>query len=809
MRQRLCFTTLSLLSLGALAGCDASSRQDPNQPNTKTNPQSLLMQRATSCEDLDVALRAEARLQLARQQEVNYGMGARGAVVDDDGSWVAAGGSTSAGPVTSAPTSPPTGIDTGTPGASESGADDPSAREYSETNAQVAGVDEADIIKTDGENLYVLRSGDLTVAKAYPVDAMTVLAKQPVEGTPREMFVVAGADAAGTQVVVYSDVDATPLYEAAGIPLPVTDDAYYYDGYAYESRWVPATKATVLTITAAGVTVDKELYYEGAYLSSRRNGAAVRTTLQVPSRSQSMQVYADDADYTKAQMMVIQDLLDADRDVAGVPADELDAMVDEALTTLLAAKAETKIASISHADWLPRTFIRSGTELLVESLPCDAFYIPATGSTSAGVTFIAQLDLEHLAADGEHVALLGLADTLYENGEKVVLSSNYWSYSPADGESSSQTLIHQFDVSEPGSLVYEASGQVPGSVHNQFSLDQRGDALRVVTTDRGNAASNWVTTTGLYILQPNGTELVTTGEVDGLAPGEQVYSARFVGDKAYVVTFRQIDPLFVLDVADPTAPVLLGELKIPGFSEYMHPLGDHHLLTIGRDGDEAGSTGNVALQIFDVTSPVEPTLAHKHVFATFGASEAEYNHKAFSFFAQHDLLALPFYSQTWDDQGYFEQSALELFQVSVTDGFTPLGALAGDLLLSTAEQSGDFYCSNPSEYGRYETSTIDRGLYIEDTLFAVGQRGIIASMLASPAEAVAVLPFEDPAAVPENCWSVAEGGSGIGGAEGGTVGGAETGVVGGAPSTGGSSGGDEAVASGGSAVVGVGGTGAI
>src|SRR5262249_45754466 len=155
-----------------------------------------------------------------------------------------------------------------------------------------------------------------------------------------------------------------------------------------------------------------------------------------------------------------------------------------------------------------------------------------------------------------------------------------------------------------------------------------------------------------------------------LSPGESVKSARFVGDKGYVTTFRQIDPLFVIDLATPEQPKVLGRLEIPGFSEYMHPLDDGHLLTIGRD--QSNHFAALALQIFDVTKPTQPRLMHKYVYdsSSYGYSEAEQNHKAFTYFASHKLLSFPFYG--WSANGF--RSSAEVFKIDLATGITPLGS---------------------------------------------------------------------------------------------------------------------------------------
>ena len=180
-----------------------------------------------------------------------------------------------------------------------------------------------------------------------------------------------------------------------------------------------------------------------------------------------------------------------------------------------------------------------------------------------------------------------------------------------------------------------------------------------------------------------------------------MYSARFVGDRGYFVTFRQTDPLFVFDVANPSAPTLQGELHIPGFSEYMHPIDDGHLLTIGQDGTLDGINGQLALQIFDVREATNPILKHKLPLEQ-GSSEALYNHKAFTFF--RDMLAIPFESWNPSDGSY--QAELALFSVDVDAGIAEKGRIDHSAMYDLGE-----------EYSWCYPGGVRRGVFIEDFLY--------------------------------------------------------------------------------------------
>jgi hypothetical protein len=283
---------------------------------------------------------------------------------------------------------------------------------------------------------------------------------------------------------------------------------------------------------------------------------------------------------------------------------------------------------------------------------------------------------------------------------------------------------------------------VPGRIHNQFSLDERDGKLRIATTDQLASRTGWTTRNNVFILEASGADLTRVGAIEGLAPGEQIYSTRFVGDRGYVVTFRQVDPLFVIDLANPAAPAVAGELKIPGFSEYMHPLDDGHLLTIGKEANDAGQVTGLALQIFDVTAPAAPALLHKQVVSD-GYSEAEHNHKAFTYYSDLGVLAFPLVSYDVDGS-YGVRSTLQLFRTSVDGGFQALGSIDHSAFFSGAT-SGDCYS--------YFGADVRRGLFIDDLMYSISYGGVLVSSLDDLATPVASLPL----AVPTDPWGACGG----------------------------------------------------
>jgi hypothetical protein len=271
-----------------------------------------------------------------------------------------------------------------------------------------------------------------------------------------------------------------------------------------------------------------------------------------------------------------------------------------------------------------------------------------------------------------------------------------------EGDAGTTTNLYKFDLTA-GDAPLVAMGSVPGMTLDQFSLDEHDGLLRIATTDGfGDGASNAVT-----VLAAAAGRLEAVGSVSGLARGERIYSVRFAGDRGYVSTFRQIDPLFVLDLATPTAPRVTGELKVPGYSTHLMPLDDTHLLGVGRDVDPiTGRDTGLQLSIFDVGDPAAPKRSATYTFVggDWGSwSPASWDHHALGWFAAQGILALPVQETGW-------MTDLVVFRIDTgsPDAFTRLGTIE-------------------------HTDSIDRSVRIGDVLYAVSPGKVTAHPLTDPA----------------------------------------------------------------------------
>jgi len=499
-------------------------------------------------------------------------------------------------------------------------------------------------------------------------------------------------------------------------------------------------------------TLVRELYFEGSYESSRRVGTHVRTVLQGASFGPAFQ------EYPHATFKNIEQW-------KHVLADFRERTVEV-------------IVNSTVEDWLPYYMVRKGDSVEAFLTRCEEFYIPTVASTAYGMTQVQSIDLSRPDDQPVSASIVGSVGTVYSNTDTLVLATeawvdpHVWTVSMLDGPGGDlwggddepepdiiggdgvgfggssgneddtpalpiahqpsrmatsrsaltegplsvlYTHLHMFDLAaNPARPKYAASGTVPGEILNQFSLDMHNQHVRVATSDT-RTNTTWANSqvNHVFVLQAQGANLQEIGSVRDLAPSERIYSARFVGDRGYVVTYREIDPLFVIDLANPAEPAVLGTLKIPGFSEYIHPLDANHLLTIGQDN-------GLALQIFDVSDPVHPALAAKHVFdgsEGWGYSEAQNNHKAFTYYASRGLLAFPFVHWRYGDGK--THSALELFDVDAVKGISHRGSVDHTALLENSGERG--YCDGV--YGVY----VRRGLFIGDYVYSISYGGILAN----------------------------------------------------------------------------------
>jgi uncharacterized secreted protein with C-terminal beta-propeller domain len=330
-------------------------------------------------------------------------------------------------------------------------------------------------------------------------------------------------------------------------------------------------------------------------------------------------------------------------------------------------------------DWLPSfaaTDARGRTVATGPMVDCASVYVPEQPVQAAMVNVIS-LDLreeELRPIDGASV--VGAGGTVYASSENLYVTSSAF---VGDATTpSSATDVHKFSIAGRAPASYLASGRVTGMLLNQFSMSEHNGDLRIaVTTDGAVVAPSTTiasdspvpglvpvpvpaTQSSVVVLREADGELIEVGRVDGLGQGEQIRSVRFIGDTGYVVTFRQTDPLYTIDLSDPAAPRVVGELKIPGYSSYLHPAGEGLLIGIGQDATTAGQILGLQLALFDVSDPAAPRQLQKVVLPN-ASSAAEGDHHAFLWWAEQNLAVVP----------VIEYGAFPSFQGGVGFSLTP------------------------------------------------------------------------------------------------------------------------------------------
>ena len=521
-------------------------------------------------------------------------------------------------------------------------------RSYSDTNTQVLGVDEADLMETDGTHIYVLAGDHLMVTKAWPVEDASVQSQLPLEGRALGMYLRKDSD----ELVVLTQ----PTYQA---PQPLSGGSS--DRLGGDDPQVKITIIDVRDVTAPVVL--REVYTQGSLKDSR----IVGDTLYVVS-------YAD--------LGTSRYVWNFDNKEKGIRA-----VKDSVL-----------------ADWLPGRFdnLRTGDGWAVgdsDVSDCESVFYSDRSSGNWMVN-VESLDLKDVSSEFQGTSVLSSIDAVYANANNIYVVGSEASDGPWQSyDNRIETIVHRFDISGGQAAPdYMGSGKVPGWVLNQFSLDEHDGHLRVATTSEGDRDSS----TGLYVLDDS-MEIV--GEVTDLAPGEEIYSVRFEGDDGYVVTFEQIDPLFTFDLSDPEDPQLMGELKVTGFSNYMHPMGDGHLLAVGMEATDDGWETNLSVSIFDVSDLSDPTLASRLQIEDAYGSEAQYEHLAFNYYAPEGVLLMPANTDSSNS------SELLLIQAEIDQELAELGRINQDSLLTGTEENT--WCSG-----------FRRSVVIENYAYAISNAGI-------------------------------------------------------------------------------------
>lgn len=474
-------------------------------------------------------------------------------------------------------------------------------RDHSTTNVHEQGVDEPDIVKTDGKRVVSIADGKLRV-----VD-------------------VASRTIAGT-LDLGDNRHATQLLVAGDRALVVTGGA----GMIYE-RPVPSGKpmmpdlyagTELVLVDLKGLKEIGSLKTDGLYLDARQIGGTARVVVR--SQPRMPWVYPDQTTNEAGALRRNREILQNEPIASWLPQYELNQNGAKSSGTLV------DCANVSHP------VVHSATSMLT----------------------VLTFELSGQLGTGQPVSIVADGDTVYGTDRNLYIADDHRLLPELPGRPPVQrpvsTAIHQFDISQAGPPKHVASGDVAGTLLNQYSLSEHNDVLRVATTTGTSAPCCWrmggdvsqqpppppPSESSVTTLRRDGNKLAQVGHVGGLGKGERIYSVRFIGDLGYVVTFRQTDPLYTLDLTDPKQPKVTGELKITGYSAYLHPAGDGRLIGVGQEATEGGRATGTQVSLFDVRNPASPQrLAQYHLPGS--SSEAQFDPHAFLFWPQDGTLVIP------------------------------------------------------------------------------------------------------------------------------------------------------------------------
>jgi len=711
-----------------LAGCASPG---PNPPSPPTTRGSDGLKSFTSYDEIYTFLKASSG--------GAYGYGGRGMAMD--GMMVKSSLAPTAAPLAN-------GMESGT--SQSAGASD-----YSQTNVQVKGVDEPDFVKNDGKYIYVVKNeynsgnyrynpfgssseGKVKIIDAYPAQDMSQAGEISIEGSVSDIFIYKD------KLVVFGSI-YVPFY----YPRPLSADVrclgcsmppYYSQNFAFMRVYDITDKSSPRLV--------KRIEVKGDYKDARMiEGKVYSIFSDYATYSYPVPIYRVDGSDRQVAPADIKyfDYPDSGYNYnifTGIDLNDLSK--DESRKVVLMGQSQNLFVSQDNMYVTFTTYEYYDPAWKIYNDVFAPYFDTATKNRMAEIDAmnISNWRKEKLKSEE---ALYFIQNKIFNPLDLTVDSAlreeltkklqDRQSQSNEQYRSVENTEVHKFALD--GYFSYKGDAAVPGHVLNQFSMDEYDGYFRIATTSGQTWSSENPSSNNIYVIDE---DMLVVGKLEGLAKGESIYSARFMGNRGYLVTFKKIDPLFVVDLSVPTDPRVLGQLKIPGYSDYLHPYDETHLIGLGKDAEQAEGENRdfawyqgVKLSMFDVSDVAHPKEIAKYEIGDRGTdSYALQDHKAFLFSKEKNLLAIPVllakivplkYLKGVEANAYGDYvfQGEYVFDVSLDKGFVLKGTV------SHAE-SGDL---EKSGYYWYNSASVKRALYMDDTLYTVSDMYVKANDLST------------------------------------------------------------------------------
>lgn len=538
--------------------------------------------------------------------------------------------------------------------------------DYSQTNIQVEGVDEADIIKNDGEFIYYIANSSLYVLDVRDPQNMKIAA------------VIADDFALTDNYVNYLDL----FYDSSSKTLSVISSSFpcYYTDVIYPAEDVSGISSGISNDVSTGVST----------------GIAA-----APYND----IYPDQ-EYTKLQTYDVSDAC-SPKEIRRFYQDGyyLSSRRINDTVYLVTTKSLWYDSTLSPEELMPST--SDGNDNW-NTIPAQDIFV-VNPDCADSFTIVSAVDTCSISTAAKTQAVIGQGAVVYSSADSLYITASIWDEKNCQTSSDDpyKTKILSFSITG-GTLTAKAAGTVSGTLLNQYSMDEYQGNLRIAATSGGWSSE---TSNNVYVLDEN---LDPVSSLLGLAPGESIYSARFAGDRIYLVTYQQVDPFFVIDASDPANLTVMGKLKIPGYSNYLQMLGENLVLAVGNTTYTNGGSvipAGLKIAVFDVTDPANPVLKSSLIYGdSYGSSEVQYNPKALLLNQAHGLIGLP-------------------VCFDLPSGSFGTEYINGYLLLRCDEKGNLTHDYLFKDMDTFLSYGVCRGITVNDTVFLIGYNEVLAYTL--------------------------------------------------------------------------------